>query len=202
MKRFLGEIEATDILREYGIPTSEGGLAKGETGALDMAQRLGYPVVLWFPDAYDRREIAASEDDLKVAYRVMAGDTVYDEASSKAVFVRKVPPGKEVTIGLLRDPGFGVAVTLSLGGIFSSILKESTYRLAPVSKEEALKMMEEIGANEVLSDRDMAEASNALVNISRLGMKKKEIIEMDIKLVVNETGAVAVDSKMIVTERR
>lgn len=197
MKRFLEEDEARALLREYSIGVPEGSAADGDAEALGIARKLGYPVILRALEDDVPHWRVETEDDLRAAYHALVQDTG-SRVQGKRVLVQKVPEGKEVTVGLLRDPGFGVAVSLSLGGLFSEILGEISYGMAPLDKEGVLKMMEEIGADGILGNGEMERLGVALARVSELAMDKKEIIEMDIKLVVHENGVVAVDSRAIV----
>ncbi len=213
MKKFLTENETRKILEEYSIPVPEEALAQSEEDALRIAGEIGYPVVLKLvsPDISNRSRTKCilldinSEEEVKRGYReiIKNAKEFKEGAEIHGVLVQKMlPRGKEVVVGLVRDERL-TTVVFSLGGIFSDILKDISYRNAPVTKEEALKMMREIKAYSILdsSNCDIETIAEVISKVSKLGMEKRDIVGMDINpLFVYEKGAVAVDSKIVIKE--
>ncbi len=208
MKKILTGNETREILEEYGIPVPKEALAQSEEDALRIAGEIGYPVVLKVvsPDISNRSKAKCilrdinSEEEVKRGYREIIKNAMdfKEGAELLGVLVQKMlPQGKEVVVGLVKDERL-TTVVFGLGGIFSDILKDISYRNAPVTREEALKMMKEIKAYSILESSDIEAIADVISKVSKLGMEKRDIVGMDINpLFVYEKGAVAVDSKII-----
>jgi acyl-CoA synthetase (NDP forming) len=115
-----------------------------------------------------------------------------------------VAKGKEVIIGMSRDPQFGPLLLFGLGGIYVEVLKDVTFRVAPISRQEAMEMINEIRSFPLLrgvrgdKPSDLEAAVDALLRISQLVADFPEIVELDVNpLVLHERGAVAVDMRII-----
>jgi acetyl-CoA synthetase (ADP-forming) len=136
--------------------------------------------------------------------------TVFEEFTDKAknldgVLIEKMVKGsREFVIGLSRDAQFGPCVMFGLGGIFTEALKDVTFRVAPLSKQDALEMIDEIKTKKLLGefrgspavDRDAL--ARALVGVGDLGMKYDAIAEIDINpLIISGNQAVAVDALVV-----
>jgi acetyltransferase len=113
--------------------------------------------------------------------------------------------GEEVIIGSKKDPTFGQIVMFGLGGVFTELLKDVSFRLAPITIEEAWNMVNETrGAPLLRGFRGRAPANagalvEVLVRVSDLVAALPEIVELDINpIIVNEKSAVAVDARMVV----
>jgi acetyl-CoA synthetase (ADP-forming) len=215
MKESLTEDRAEKLLREYGIPTPKEEVAYSEDNAVEIASKIGFPVALKLisPDIMHRSSAncillnITSEEEVKKGYRKIVKNA--KEYNAKAVITgvlvqKMVPQGKEVIVGMVREPKLGPAVLFGLSGIFVDILKDVSFRVAPVSKEEALKMIKEIKAYPILEGvrgekpSDVNAIADVITKVSRLGMEREEIVEMDINpLFVYEKGAIAIDSKII-----
>jgi acetyl-CoA synthetase (ADP-forming) len=114
------------------------------------------------------------------------------------------PSSTEVIVGAIKDPQFGPAIMFGLGGIFVEILKDVTFRVAPLTKEEACEMIREVKAYPLLNGyRNLPPADiNAIVSIllssSKLVMEHQEIKELDLNpIMVYEKGAKTVDARII-----
>lgn len=120
-----------------------------------------------------------------------------------------VKGNREFVIGLIRDPHFGPCVMFGLGGIFTEAMKDVSFRVAPLTEEDAREMIGEIRAAKLLDafrgekavDREIL--VRALVGIGNLGMKHEEIAEIDINpLIVKDGKPVAVDALVILQAPR
>jgi acetyltransferase len=116
-----------------------------------------------------------------------------------------VKGGREVIIGVNRDPQFGPLLMFGLGGIYVEALKDVTFRVAPIGQREANEMLGEIRAIRLLrgvrgeKPSDMAAIADTVLRISQLVTEFPEIVEMDINpLMVFEAGkgALAVDMRL------
>jgi acetyl-CoA synthetase (ADP-forming) len=135
---------------------------------------------------------------------------VYDELTGKmkgldGVLIQKMVKGsREFVIGLSRDPQFGPCVMFGLGGIFTEALKDVTFRVAPLTKEDALEMINEIKTKKLLGEFrgspavDREALAKALVGVGDLGIKYDSIAEIDINpLIIYGDKPVAVDALVV-----
>lgn len=211
----LTEEEASALLRKYGIPTVDGRLAKSREEAVQAAEELGYPVVLKIvsPDILHKTDaggvLLGIEDGegLRKGYReVLRNAREYKpEARIQGVLVQKqAPRGREVIVGAVQDPQFEGVVMFGLGGVFVEVLKDVSFRIAPIDEKEALSMIEEIKGYPLLTgfrgeEKSDIEALAGIISaVSRMIMDERDIKEMDINpLLVYPRGALAVDVRMI-----
>ncbi len=218
MRKILTEDEAKKILAEYKIPVIKERLARSEEEALKAAREIGYPVVLKIvsPGIIHKTEAGGvilninSEKELKEGYeKILKNARSYNpDAEIKGVLVQEmVKRAREVIVGLLRDAQFGSVIMFGLGGIFVEILKDTSFRVAPVTREEALKMIKEIKAYKILEGvrgekaSDVNAIADVIVKVSKLGIERSEILELDVNpLFVFERCALAGDARMVVEE--
>ena len=215
-RAFVLEEHASEIARAYGIPTPAGVVARDRTAALAAAHEIGYPVVLKIasPDILHKSDIGGIvvgiADDQAL---VRAWDLVLDRAHRRmpdadiwgALVQQMVQPGREVIIGVVRDPTFGPLLMFGLGGIYVELLKDVTFRLVPLDHPEALRMVESIRSAGLLrgmrgaKPADVDAVADVLVRVSALVSDFPEIVELDINpLVVADrgSGAVAADIRI------
>ncbi len=143
-----------------------------------------------------------NEDEARTAFEEIT--SVMDDAQ-KAVLVQQMVKGqRELVVGLTRDPQFGPCVMFGLGGIFTEILEDTSFRVAPIEKRDALEMMQEIRAHKILkairgmepADTDML--ADMLIAIGRLGIENEAVEEIDINPVIISKGKpVAVDALVV-----
>ncbi len=194
----VAEHAAKRVLAEYGIPVTQEALAATKAEAVAAASRIGYPVAIKVqsPDIPHKTEAGAvrlaigSERALGAAYdEVLANARAYKpDAKVDGVLVQEmVGDGAEAILGVTNDPLFGPAVMFGLGGIFAEVLKDVSFRLAPVTASVARDMVEEIAAYPVLSGArgrpraDVDALVDAIVRLSALAIDQKDrISELDI----------------------
>jgi acyl-CoA synthetase (NDP forming) len=203
----VAEYEAKRILAEYGIPVTQEALALSADEALKAAKRIGYPVAIKIqsPDIPHKTEAKAVRlgitDDaaLRAGYdEVVANAKAYKaDAKIEGVLVQEmVEGGTEAILGVTNDPLFGPAVMFGLGGIFAEVLKDVSFRLAPVTPSIAREMIEEIKGYPVLTGArgkapaDVDALADAIVKLSALAIDLKDsLAELDINpLFVMEKG--------------
>jgi acyl-CoA synthetase (NDP forming) len=194
----VAEHAAKRVLAEYGIPVTRGELAATKERALAIAKRIGYPVAIKVqsPDISHKTEAKAvrlnlgSDAELAAAYdEVLANARAYKKgANVEGVLVQEmVKDGVEAILGVTNDPLFGPAVMFGLGGIFAEVLKDVSFRLAPVTPSVAREMVEEIAGYPVLAGArgrpraDVEALADAIVRLSALAIDLKDTIsELDI----------------------
>jgi acetyl-CoA synthetase (ADP-forming) len=211
----LSEYESKSILASYQIPVTREIMVETSDEVITAAHEIGYPVVmkgcspeithktekgLIRTDIRDDREALDAFNDIKAGMNGIKG---------AATLVQEMIKGKrELVIGLIRDPQFGPCVMFGLGGIFTEILKDVSFRLAPLEKRDTLEMMDEIKAHKILDairgmdavDREML--SEMLINVGRIGMENDKIKEIDINpVIISGSRPIAVDALVVLQSK-
>jgi acetyl coenzyme A synthetase (ADP forming)-like protein len=209
--------EAKQVADAYGIPVPQEALAASADEAVAAADRMGYPVVLKIvsPDILHKTEAGgvlvgvASANAVREGYDTIVRNATAYEAGARidGVQVQQMLPSgaQEVIVGAVTDPSFGKLVAFGLGGVLVELLKDVTFRLAPVTPDEALSMLDGIQAAPMLRGIRGAEAvdreaiASIVVGVSELVADFPEIAEVDLNPVfATPQGATAVDVRIIV----
>ena len=130
------------------------------------------------------------------------------EESDKAVLVQEMVQGKrELVMGLTRDPQFGPCVMFGLGGIFTEILRDVSFRVAPLEKKDGLEMMQEIKGRTILEPvrgmeaADLEQLCGILMRLGQIGLNHDSIREIDINpVILSGSKPVAVDALIVLEE--
>ena len=214
----LMEHESKDIIAAYGIESASYGIAKTADEAVNIAQKIGYPIVckIVSPDIIHKTDAGGiqlnlkTDADVKKAYdEIMKNAKAYKaDATILGINVQKMAPEgiSEVIIGLTTDPQFGPALMFGLGGIFVEIYKDVSFRVCPITEYDAREMIEEIKAFPILDgfrgrpkgDVDML--VDILLKSSKLALDFPEIDQMDLNpIIVYEKGkgCAVVDARII-----
>lgn len=212
----IGEVEAKEILRAYDFNVLGGQLARTGDEAVEIAERLGYPVVLKIssPDIIHKSDFGGVRINLANAEQVRdAFDLMMLRIQKRAPnahlrggFVEKMGQrGREVILGMTRDPQFGPMLMFGLGGIFVEVMKDVTFHLAPITAEEAMQMLKGTRSYALLQGArgqapvDLDAIAGALQRISQLATDYPQIMELDINpLIVGPVGvqAYVADARM------
>ncbi|MCK7506234.1 MAG: acetate--CoA ligase family protein [Desulfobacterales bacterium] len=156
-QKTLSEYESRQVIESAGVFVAAAALAKTKDEAVEEAEKIGYPVVMKGCSA----ELAHKTEAGMVALNICSAEEVaqvFDELTGKiknldGVLIEKMVRGnREFVIGLSRDPQFGPCVMFGLGGIFTEALKDVTFRVAPLSMEDALEMIDEIKTKKLLGE--------------------------------------------------
>ena len=200
------EDEGREILDAYGFPLPKSALASTEDEAVDAANEIGYPIVMKIAspqivhksDAGGVKVNLANDDDVRNGFKtIMDNAKKYDSnAEIKGVLiVEMVKGGKEMIIGSKLEPGMGPVVMLGMGGIYVEILKDVTFRLAPLTDQEANDMIASIKTKKLLEGvrgekpSDKNKLSECIQRLSQLVTDFKEIKELDMNpVLVMEDG--------------
>jgi acyl-CoA synthetase (NDP forming) len=217
-RNFLLEPESKILCMEYGIPVTRFNVAHTRKEAVEFAGQIGYPIVLKIvsADVIHKSDLGAVVLNLKNAVQVgYAYDKILENvkrhkpnAKIVGVLVQEmVPSSTEVIVGATKDIQFGPALMFGLGGIFVEILKDVTFRIAPITKSDAREMITEIKGYPLLKayrgrpPADMEAVAKILVNTSRLVMDHLEIKELDFNpIMVYKKGAKTVDARIILEQ--
>ncbi len=213
-RRFLLEPEALALCRQYGISVPRFDVAHDTVQALSMARDIGYPVVIKVisTGVIHKSDVGGvvmslqNSDQLKLGWeRIMKSVAQKTQGVSVAgVLVEEmVQSGKEVIVGGMKDSQFGNVVMFGLGGVFTELLKDVSFRAAPLTMGDAREMMEEVKGYPILAGlrgeapADLGALAKVLVSASKLLEENDEVAELDLNPVIaSATGAVAVDARI------
>ena len=209
-RKTLSEYESKDFLKSYGIPVTREILVRTQEECKKATQAIGYPIVLkgCSPHLAHKTEKGLVRVDIRSEQEaVLAFDdlTARMEGKEKDILVQEMIKGtRELVAGMTRDPQFGPCVMFGLGGIFTEILKDIAFRVAPLEKRDALEMTQEIKAHKILGAvrgmpaADMDLLCDILVKVGEIGMENEFIQEIDINpLILSGTKPVAVDALIV-----
>jgi acyl-CoA synthetase (NDP forming) len=214
-RKYLLEPEAKTLCQEYGIPVTRFKVATSPEDAVKSAEEIGYPVVLKIvsPDVLHKFDVGGvvlnlkGSSEVKDAYDKIVENVKKHKPDAKIVGVlvqEMAPASTEVIVGSTKDPQFGPALMFGLGGIFVEVLKDVTFRIAPITESDAKEMIAEVKAYPILKGyrgqppADIDAIVNILMNTSKLVMDHQEIKELDLNpIMVYEKGAKTVDARVI-----
>ncbi|MHB0857505.1 MAG: acetate--CoA ligase alpha subunit [Anaerolineae bacterium] len=213
----IGDSEAQAVLQAYGITIPRSTVSATKEEAVAFSREIGYPVVMKIasPDILHKSDVGGiivgvkNDDEVRTSF-----DTLIERAKAAkpeatiwgAQIQEMVTGAREVIIGMNRDPQFGPLVMFGLGGIYVEVLKDVTFRVAPMSRLHAKQMVEAIRSYKLLAGvrgqapSDIDAVVDTLLRISQLVTDFPEIAELDINpMLVREQGkgAVAVDMRLI-----
>ena len=213
------EPEAKEILKAWEIPLPPNFVVKDKDAVIGAANNIGYPVVLKVVsrDILHKTEAGGVMAGLKNAQEVedSFNEMIFELSDHYAtakiegfLIERMVDKGVEVIVGGVRDAQFGPAVMFGIGGVMVELLKDVSFRLAPVTKEECLAMMEEIKAYPLLAGyrgaepADLDAIADVIIKIGNIMAEAVDIKEMEINpLIVYPEGAMAVDARVVLNSR-
>lgn len=215
--RVITEESSKDILSEYGIKVPKYALVTNSDEAVQKSKEIGFPLVakIVSPDILHKTDVGgvkvglSSEDEVKKAFDDMF-NRLKEKFDVKGVLLEKmVPKGVELIVGLQNDSQFGPSIMVGLGGIYTELFKDVSFRVLPVTKNEAAKMLESLRGKDILKgfrgstpvDLDML--SEAIVNIGTLGVDmagKYESIDFN-PVVVYPDSYYVVDAKIILKDK-
>ncbi|MEW6219752.1 MAG: acetate--CoA ligase family protein [Thermodesulfobacteriota bacterium] len=201
----IGEVKAKDILKAYGFRIPNGCLASSGEEAVEIAERLGYPVVMKIvsPDIVHKSDFGG------VRLNVATSEAVLDNFDLMMLRIRERAPearvdgvyleemlgrGLEVIIGMTRDRQFGPMLMFGLGGIFVEVMKDVTFHLAPITLDEAMQMLMATRSYEILQGArgqrgvNLAAIADGLQRISQLATDFPAIAELDINPFIVSAG--------------
>jgi len=209
-RKTLSEYESKEFLKSYGIPATRETLVHTREECTKAAHAIGYPLVLkaCSPQLAHKTEKGLVRLDLRSNQElILAFDDLMSrmEGNEKSILVQELIKGtRELVAGMTRDPQFGPCVMFGLGGIFTEILKDIAFRVAPLEKRDALDMTQEIKAHKILGAvrgmpaADMDLLCDILVKVGEIGLENESIQEIDINpLILSGAKPVAVDALIV-----
>lgn len=207
----LSEHDSKRILAAYGVPTTRERLVASAAEATAAAKKIGWPVVLkaCSAETAHKTELGliavglANEKDLRTAFATLAKRAGRDYRGAWLV-QEMVKGSREIMIGMVRDPQFGPSVMFGLGGIFTEILQDVTFRVAPLRKRDAMEMMRSIRGAKILDAIrgmkavDTESLCHSLMAVGQVALDHPEIAEIDVNpLIVRGDRPVAVDALIV-----
>ncbi|MEN6509741.1 MAG: acetate--CoA ligase family protein [Smithella sp.] len=212
-RKTLSEYESKQVLAAYDIPVTREILVKDKTGLDKAVKKIGFPLVMkgCSADIAHKTEKGLIHVDIrtateaKKAFReIMTGM----EGFEGGVLIQEMIKGRrELVMGLTRDSQFGPCVMFGLGGIFTEILRDISFRHAPLEVRDAQEMMQEIRGHKILDAVRGMEAADTkrmtgmLINIGRIGVDIPEVSEIDLNpVIISGSNPVVVDALVILKQ--
>ncbi len=212
-------LEALPVLEAYGIPTLKYEIATSVGDAVKASREIGYPVVMKIvsPDIIHKSDVGgvkvgiASDEELENAYNKMMKDVTLAAPRCRisGVLIQQMATGgKEVILGMNKDPQFGPLIMFGLGGIYVEVLKDVQFRIAPLNEKDAHGMIYGIKTHQMLEGTrgekpsDIEKLVELLERLSQLVTDFPEILEMDInpvKVYEKGRGCLALDVRMAIS---
>lgn len=219
-RQCLGEDEAKQVISHYGFRIPKSILATSEAEAVQAAEEIGYPVVakISSPDILHKSDFGGVRTGIKDAGGVrrffsdiiQKAQRLMPSAEIKGVLVQQmITGGKEVVLGMSRDPQFGPLLMFGLGGIYIEVIKDVTFRIAPIGANDAEEMIHDIRSLPLLKGvrGEKPVDINALVDnilrLSQLVTDFPEILEMDINPLIvfpEGGGTMAIDARLTISQ--
>ena len=216
----VGEYETRIMLEAYGIASVPGDLAGGVEEAVEIAEKAGYPVVLKIVSEdilhkSDSGGIALNinnSDALRVEYRELMERIAKNEPNARirGVMVEQMAPkGVEVIVGMRRDTTFGPMMMFGLGGTMVELLKDISFKVAPLTSEDIDEMIEDTLAGKLLKGyrgspkADIEAVKQVIASLSQLSMDTPAISEIEINPLIvypEGQGAISLDSRAILAK--
>ena len=215
--KVITEESSKEILGEYGIKVPKYALVTSSDEAVQKSKEIGFPLVakIVSPDILHKTDVGgvkvglSSEEEVKKTFDDMF-NRLKEKFDVKGVLLENmVPKGVELIVGLQNDSQFGPSIMVGLGGIYTELFKDVSFRVLPVTKNEAVKMLESLRGKDILKGFrgskpiDMNMLSEAIVNIGNLGVDmagKYESIDFN-PVVVYPDSYYVVDAKIILKEK-
>lgn len=209
-RTLLSEYESKEVLRAYDIPVTKEIEVSDEKTLLKAIRDIGFPLVLKGSgaDLSHKTERGLVRVDIRNEQEAKAAfQGIMDELKGNGgrVLVQEMVKGqRELVVGLTYDDQFGPCVMFGLGGIFTEILKDISFRVAPLEKRDAMEMMQDIKARKILEPvrgmpaADLDKLCDILIKVGTIGLEQEAIKEIDINpVILSGSDPVAVDALVV-----
>jgi len=205
-QKALNEFEAKKLLKMYGLPVTREFMAITEEEAVHRADELGYPVVLKGCDAdilhkTEKGLVLLNLDSPKKVKKAFEAVNNASEFPIPVIVSEMITGSREFMAGMVRDNRFGSCILFGLGGVFAEVLKDTTFRLAPLSSAEAREMIADIKGAALLEETRGMPAVNKdamaslLFRLSLVSAIHPEISEIDLNpIIIRDDKPVIVDA--------
>ena len=217
-RKVLTEMESKTLLSAFHIPVTQTLLARSAHEAMMIATQLGFPVAL----KIDSAEISHKSDVQGVALNIMSGVSARDTYTDMVERVSRLMPGvringvtvqkmasarrgREVAVGVVTDDPFGPVIVFGAGGVMIELIGDRAMELPPLNQFLARHLIDRARVADTLAEWrgasaiDMAALEQVLLRVSEMVCALPQLREMDINpIIVDESGAVAVDARIVV----
>ncbi len=208
------EPEALELCRLYDILISEWRFAEDPSDAEKLSKELGFPIVMKVvtPELVHKSQAAGVASGLRNSREVKSRFKKFEQSfkeSGKGAFLgvilqKQVDQGFEVIVGAFHDPQFGQCVMLGLGGVFAELVPDVTFRLIPVTREDAISMMSEVAGGRLLTELrgqfaiDRETLIRIILNVSKMMSELEGLSSVELNpIVLLENRGVVVDAKAV-----
>ncbi|MCW4020119.1 MAG: acetate--CoA ligase family protein [Candidatus Bathyarchaeota archaeon] len=212
--------ESLQIAAAYGIATPRARITRSRSEAAEIADSMGYPVVMKVvsPEILHKTDVGGvvlnvnTREEVERRYDAIVGKVLASMPRARilGVLIQSMAPwGREVIVGAVRDIQFGPLMMFGLGGIYVNFLRDVSYRLCPLTRSEAREMIEETKAYTLLRGvrgeppSDIESVIDVLLRVSQIMSRFEEIVEMEVNplFVYEETkGCSAVDIRITISK--
>ncbi len=212
----LSEEITADLFKAYDLPLPSAEVAQSADEAVTCAEKIGYPVVakISSPQILHKTDIGCVRVNLKNADEVKQAFSEIEKNAKKhapkaqinGVLIQKLlPAGDEFIVGAMKDANFGHLIMVGLGGIYTELFKDTSFRIAPVGEEEAYEMLQELKSWKMLLglrgklQSDIVALAKIIVQVSQLVTDCPQITELDLNpVIVRNDGVTIADAKVVV----
>lgn len=212
-KELLEDVESfenkIDLLKTYGFETPMTELAEAPKFAVEASGDIGYPVVMKIesPDIHHKTDLdgviggVETREQVEENFHEIVDNVHHEKPGSEieGIVVQEEVKGIEVALGMKRDPQFGPMVMVGLGGIYIEALNDVSFGIAPISEEEAERMVHELRSHEIFEgsrgrEEIVEPVKDAIIRMGELGLNHPEIKSVDINpLIVNDDDGLVAD---------
>jgi acyl-CoA synthetase (NDP forming) len=214
-RKFLLEHEAKTVCNEYGVPITELKIANTAEEAATFSAQIGFPTVLKIisTEVLHKFDVGGvilnvnSKEKARNAYNQIIENVKKHrpDAKIRGILIQEMATcATEIIVGSIKDQQFGPTLMFGFGGIFVEIMKDASFRIAPITERDAREMISEVKAYPILQGyrgqppADIDAIVRILLGVSKLVMDHQEIKELDLNpIMVYETGAKTVDARII-----
>ena len=218
----LTEVEAKNVFKAYGLPVTPTALAHTEEEAIQLAEQIGFPIVMKIvsPDILHKSDAGAvkvnikNEQGVRDAWKLILENSLAYKADAEidGIAIQEMAPwATEVIVGSVNDSTFGPTLMFGLGGIFVEVMKDVTFKVAPIDEATGLEMQSEIKSSKILQGtrgelpRDQKALASVLAHYSYMIYDlRDEIAESDANPVIvyeDGQGVAVVDARIILTKK-
>jgi acetyltransferase len=217
-RRVLTEPESMAVLNAFRIPTVRNGIARSGNESLVIAESIGFPIAMKVlsTDISHKSDVGGvrlninSAQEVRGAYRQLIDDVKrhVPDADVSAVTIEKMyrsSNGRELMIGVIRDPVFGPVISFGSGGTTVEVMGDSAVSLPPLNRRLAIDLINRTKVSKMLGKFrqmpavDIDQLVSVLLNVSAMACELPWLQEMDINpLIIDENGLVAVDARIVV----
>ncbi len=214
-RKFLLEPEAKTVCKDYGIPVTKLKIAKTAEQAVKYSEEIGYPTVfkILSPDVIHKFDVGGvilnikNQMEAKNAFNKIIENIKKHNKKARiyGVLVQEMAPSSiEVIVGSIKDSQFGPTLMFGFGGTYVELMKDVSFRIAPIDEYDAKEMISEVKAYPILTGyrgqppADIDALIKILLKVSNLVMDHQEIKELDLNpVMIYEKGVKIVDARII-----